>query len=72
AVAKVDLLIDWVYPMMKPNAICAFLKGGDLSEEIAEAVANHPGLSVQEIQIEMFGIPWFVEDQKKVVLCRFA
>jgi len=72
AVAKVDLLVDWVYPMMKPNSVCAFLKGGDLSEEIAEAIANHPGLSVQEIQIEMFGIPWFVEDQKKVVLCRFA
>ena len=71
AVAKVDQIIDWVGPMMKPKAMCAFLKGGDLSEEIAEAIEHHPGLEVQEIQIEVFGIPWFQEDQKKVVLCRF-
>ncbi len=72
AVAKVELLITWVRPLMKRNTVCAFLKGGDLSQEIAEAVAAHPGLSVKEIPIDVFGVPWFTNEQKKVVTCTLS
>jgi 16S rRNA (guanine527-N7)-methyltransferase len=72
AVAKTDLLITWVRPLMKPTTVCAFLKGGDLSEEIAEAKAHHPGLIVEMHDLDVFGVSWFREDQKKVVVCRFA
>jgi hypothetical protein len=48
------------------------LKGGDLTEEIAEAQAHHPELIVEVHDLDVFGVPWFREDQKKVVLCRLS
>jgi 16S rRNA (guanine527-N7)-methyltransferase len=72
AVAKTALLITWVRPLMKPSTVCAFLKGGDLSEEIAEARAQHPDVVFEEHNLDVFGVPWFQEDQKKVVVCRLA
>jgi 16S rRNA (guanine527-N7)-methyltransferase len=72
AVAKTALLLTWVRPLMKPQTVCAFLKGGDLTEEIAEARAAHPGLVVEVIPIDVFGVPWFKDEEKKVVLCRFS
>lgn len=72
AVAKTALLITWVRPLMKSSTVCAFLKGGDLTEEIAEATAQHPELIVEVHYLDVFGVPWFREDQKKVVVCRLA
>ena len=72
AVARIDVLMSWIRPLLKPGATCAFLKGGDLTEEIAEATAHHPGLVVQVVDIDLFGVPSFKNDQKKIVLCRYA
>jgi len=71
AVAKTAMLLQWIRPLLKPNAVCAFLKGGDLNEEIAEARTLMPDVQIQVIDIDMFGMPSFLEDQKKVVVCRF-
>jgi len=72
AVATTNTLISWISPLLKKNGYCAFLKGGDLTAEIEEAMAHHSDLQVQEIPINMFGAPWFAEDQKKVVVCRLS
>lgn len=70
AVARTGLLLTWVRPLMKSSTVCAFLKGGDLSEEITEAKVLHPGIVIDVIEMDVFGVPWFREDQKKVVVCR--
>ncbi len=70
AVARTGLLLTWVSPLMKSSTVCAFLKGGDLADEIAEAKTLHPGIVVDVIEMDVFGVPWFREDQKKVVVCR--
>lgn len=72
AVARVDLLMTWITPLMKQGATCAFLKGGDLTEEIDEAIANHRGLNARIVSIDMFGVPSFTADHKKIVICRYA
>lgn len=69
AVARVGVLLEWAMPLMKPTAVCYFLKGGDLREEISEALQLFPGLTVQEIGIDLFGVPWFKHEEKKIVVC---
>jgi 16S rRNA (guanine527-N7)-methyltransferase len=72
AVARTAMLLDWVRPLVKPNAVCAFLKGGDLNEEIAEAKAAFKGVRIDVVPLEIFGVPMFTQDEKKVVVCRFS
>ncbi|MFM8771288.1 MAG: 16S rRNA (guanine(527)-N(7))-methyltransferase RsmG [Candidatus Kapaibacterium sp.] len=72
AVARTATLLDWVRPLIKPSAVCAFLKGGDLDEEITEARALHKGVRIEVIPLEIFGVPSFTQDEKKVVVCRFS
>lgn len=69
AVARTGTIVSWILPLVKPGATCAFLKGGDLHEELEEARSMHPGISFKEIPIEIFGLPQFTEDEKKIVLC---
>jgi hypothetical protein len=42
-----------------------------LDEEIADAREQFPDAQIDVIAIDMFGAPSFLEDQKKVVVCRF-
>ncbi len=70
AVARTGLVLSWVTELVKPTTVCAFLKGGDLSEEIAEAEQIHPSWTITEHAIRVFGQPWFEENEKKVVVCR--
>jgi 16S rRNA (guanine527-N7)-methyltransferase len=70
AVARTGLVLSWITGLVKPTSVCAFLKGGDLSEEIAEATIMHPGWTITEHAIRVFGQPWFEENEKKVVVCR--
>lgn len=72
AVARTAVLLEWVRPLVKPTAVCAFLKGGYLDEEIAEAKATFKGLRIEVIPLEIFGVPMFTQDEKKVVVCRFS
>jgi len=69
AVGRVSVLLDWALPLMRPSAVCYFLKGGDLQEEISEALQTHRGLTVQEVKIDLLGVPWFKEEDKKIIVC---
>lgn len=70
AVGRIALLMSWVRPLMKPGAVCLFLKGGDLTEEVAEAKQSMRGLDVSVQPITLFGVPWFTQEQKQIVRCK--
>jgi 16S rRNA (guanine527-N7)-methyltransferase len=72
AVAPTTALLSWVRPLMRQQATCWFLKGGDLSDEVAQARADHPGIDIKVINIDLFGAPWFANEHKRIVTCRFA
>lgn len=72
AVTVTTELLTWVRPLLKPNGFCAFLKGGNLTDELAMARNNHPGVIIEEIPIDLVGVPGFFADEKKVITCRFV
>jgi 16S rRNA (guanine527-N7)-methyltransferase len=69
AVAPLVQLIAWVEPVMKPTTQMLFLKGGDLYDEIQEAMTKYPNLNVREQNLEINGAPWFKEQEKKLLIC---
>jgi len=71
AVAPVSQLIEWTLSLLAPGGIYAFLKGGDLTEELEQAAMLFPDMKVQVIDIDLFGLPGFKQDEKKVVTCAF-
>ncbi|NQW29502.1 MAG: 16S rRNA (guanine(527)-N(7))-methyltransferase RsmG [Ignavibacteria bacterium] len=71
AVAPMFEIIEWSKDLLSPGGKYAFLKGGNLEDEIHEAKRVHSGLVVKEQNIQMFGVPSFTEDDKKVVTCWF-
>lgn len=68
AVAETMQLMEWVRPLLAPGGFCAFLKGGDLTAELSNARQTFPGVEIREIQIDLFGAPWFKADEKKIVV----
>jgi 16S rRNA (guanine527-N7)-methyltransferase len=72
AVAPIVELVDWTHPMLNPSGSYAFLKGGDLTAEIAEAKRQYPTLTITETLINAVGLPHFSADEKKVITCRFS
>ncbi len=71
AVAPISELIGWTKPAAASGCTFAFLKGGDLAEEIQDAKRIFPEMKVKEQAIQLFGVPSFFEDHKKVVTCWF-
>ncbi len=71
AVAPLSELVGWTRSLLKPSGSYAFLKGGDLSEEIAAAQNLFPSLHIEVHPLTMRGVPWFEEQQKKIVLASF-
>jgi 16S rRNA (guanine527-N7)-methyltransferase len=71
AVAPLVQLISWTFSLLKPQGQMLFLKGGDLETEIQEARKKFPALVVDEIAIDLAGAPWFKEQTKKLLICRF-
>jgi 16S rRNA (guanine527-N7)-methyltransferase len=69
AVAPLVQLLSWSEHLLKPSATLVTLKGGDLTNEIAEAQKKFPTLTVQEHQIDLLGTDWFVKQEKKVLIC---
>jgi 16S rRNA (guanine527-N7)-methyltransferase len=69
AVAPLVQLVSWVEQLLKPTSQMLFLKGGDLNEEIDEAMKKYPRLAVKEHAIDFGGAPWFVEQEKKLLVC---
>jgi 16S rRNA (guanine527-N7)-methyltransferase len=70
AVASIGKLVGWTKNLLKPNGKFVFLKGGDISTEIAEAKALFPTLTVEEYPIVLIGADWFENEKKKVFVCR--
>lgn len=70
AVAPLASLMDWSESLLKKNGQYVFLKGGDLSEEIADAQKKFPKYEYIEIQIDCVGYPYFKEEQKKVIIVK--
>lgn len=68
AVAETMQLMEWVRPLVAPGGFCAFLKGGDLTNELSNARKTFPGVEIREIPIDLFGAPWFKADEKKIVV----
>lgn len=71
AVAPMAEIISWSLPMLAKGGQYVLLKGGDLSEEIAEAKELFPTISVSETVLYMRSLPWFQENEKKVVIATF-
>lgn len=71
AVAKIELLVEWSAPMLKPKGTYAFLKGGDLSEEISSAKKKFPNLNITENKINLSNFDYFNKEDKKVIICKF-
>jgi 16S rRNA (guanine527-N7)-methyltransferase len=71
AVAPVSELVAWTRTALAVGGVFAFLKGGDLTQEVGEAKTMFRGLNVNEQSISLFGVPSFHLDNKKVVTCWF-
>jgi len=67
AVARTAALLSWSSPLLAPTGIYAFLKGGDLTEELDEAREMFPDAKITVHNVKLFGAPWFEADEKKVV-----
>ncbi|MDR0926874.1 MAG: 16S rRNA (guanine(527)-N(7))-methyltransferase RsmG [Ignavibacteria bacterium] len=68
AVAPITKLLEWSLPLLKQNGKYVLLKGGDLSDEIGEAIYDYPGIHCTTIDIEIMGCDWFTNEEKKIVL----
>lgn len=71
AVAPLVQLLSWVETIVKPGGQLIALKGGNLEREKQEALKKFPYLEVEEIPIIIEGVPWFQENQKKIIRCTF-
>ncbi|MFH1050619.1 MAG: 16S rRNA (guanine(527)-N(7))-methyltransferase RsmG [bacterium] len=69
AVKKINVVLNWIKPLLKKDGSVIFLKGGNLNEEIDEAKKYSSNLEVREVGIKINGFPWFEENEKKVIIC---
>jgi 16S rRNA (guanine527-N7)-methyltransferase len=69
AVARIDKVYSWVKEILKQDGKIVLYKGGDCTEEIAEAKNQYPGLKIEEIPIKFMGIDWFETNEKKIIIC---
>lgn len=68
AVAKTDLILKWSLPLIKNNGKIVLLKGGDLSEEIADAKKISNSYKFDEIPINLNGYDYFMKEEKKILV----
>ena len=71
AVAPLTEIVGWTRNLLKPHGFFALLKGGDLAQEVSAAEHDHPGLRVRVTPLRMNGVPWFEEQEKKIVVASF-
>jgi len=67
ATAPLVDLMKWSRPILRPGAKILTLKGGDLTEEIRQAQTKFPDAAITVLPLNVRGVPWFVEEEKKVV-----
>ncbi len=68
AVTNTLSLIHWSKRILRPEGKIVLLKGGDLKDEIQEAMNDIRGLSVKEYDLNLLGVPSFKEDEKKLLV----
>lgn len=68
AVASTDLILKWSIPLIKNNGKIVLLKGGDLSEEIADAKKISNSYKFEEIPINLNGYDYFMKEEKKILV----
>ncbi len=67
AVAPVSKLIGWTDGLLRPDGQYIFLKGGDLTEELAAAQETFPHYNYETIDIKMIGYDFFEKEEKKII-----
>lgn len=67
AVAPTAKLISWTDGLLRPDGMYAFLKGGDLNEEIESAKEQYPHYNYETIDIDMIGYSFFKDEEKKII-----
>lgn len=72
AVAPVADIVNWTIRLLKPGGFYVLLKGGDLKEEKDAFLRQYPSAIVTEQQIRLRGIPWFEEQEKKILTVKFS
>jgi len=72
AVAPLATLVEWSQPLLKPSGALIAYKGGELEEELRAACESFPSLQCTIHDIQLYGAPWFEENRKRLVVCRFA
>ncbi len=70
-VAPLVQLLSWTHSIMRSGGQVVALKGGDLRQEIAEARKKFPELEITEQLIQLAGYPWYEENHKKIIICRY-
>lgn len=68
AVASTDLILKWSLPLIKNKGKIVLLKGGDLSEEIADAKKISNSYKFEEIPINLNGYDYFMKEEKKILV----
>jgi 16S rRNA (guanine527-N7)-methyltransferase len=71
AVAKIPSIISWVIRMIKPGGTIILWKGGDISEEIESALMQFKKLEIKVQGIDLLGVDYFKNEDKKLVFCKF-
>lgn len=72
AVAPAAEIIGWTRPLLKSNGTYLFLKGGDLTAELDAVQTAYPDVIITEMPMSIMGIPWFAQDEKKLIVCKFG
>ncbi len=68
AVSNIGTMIALSQPLLKNNGQIVLLKGGDLSEEKKQAEKLHPSFNIIVKDINIFGVDYFVKNEKKIVI----
>lgn len=70
AVTRTINILDWSSKYLSKNGVYLLLKGGDLEEEIDEAITKYPDLNYKLIDIDFLGFDYFKEQEKKLLIIK--
>lgn len=68
AVTRTVTLMGWTHRLLKDEGKFVLLKGGDMSEEIEEARKAYPQYKYELIDIDLVGLPWLKNEEKKILV----
>lgn len=72
ATAPLVDLMTWSRPLLKPGGRIVALKGGALTDEVEQAQTKHPDAVISVIDIDVRGVDWFREENKRIVTVEFG